>query len=57
MESGLWEINEMLQGLLNVTTKKAKFTMTMGYYEEAPVLKMKIREEFLKRLMDYVSSQ
>jgi hypothetical protein len=31
--------------------------MTMGYYEEAPVLKMKIREEFLKRLMDYVSSQ
>jgi hypothetical protein len=37
--------------------KKAKFTMTMGYYEETPVLKMKIREEFLKQLMDYVSSQ
>jgi hypothetical protein len=36
---------------------KTKFTMTMGYYEEAPVLKMKIRDELLKRLMDYVSSQ
>ena len=36
---------------------KAKFTMTMGYYEEALVLKMKIREKLLKQLMDHVSSQ
>jgi len=36
---------------------KTKITMTMGYYEEAPVLKMKIREKLLKQLMDYASSQ
>ena len=34
-----------------------RFTMTMGYYEEAPILKMKIREKLLKQLMDYVSGQ
>jgi hypothetical protein len=34
-----------------------KFTMTMGYYEEAPVLRRKIKEELLKQLMDYVSGQ
>ena len=33
---------------------KAKITMTMGYYEDAPILKMKIREELLKRLINYV---
>jgi hypothetical protein len=36
---------------------KAKLTMTMGYYEEDPILKMKIREELLMRLMDCVSNQ
>jgi hypothetical protein len=36
---------------------KAKLTMTMGYYEYAPILKMKMREELLMRLMDCVSSQ
>lgn len=36
---------------------KAKITMTIGYYEDAPILKMKIRDELLKKLMDFVSSQ
>jgi hypothetical protein len=34
---------------------KAKLTMTMGYYEEAPVLKRRIRDGSLKWLMDCVS--
>ena len=37
--------------------EKTKIVMTMGYYEDAPVLKMKIREELLKQLMDYVRSK
>ena len=32
--------------------KLTKLTMTMGYYEDTPTLKMKIREELLKQLMD-----
>ena len=36
---------------------KTKLTMTMGYYEDSPILKMKIREKLLKQLMDYASSQ
>ena len=36
---------------------KLTITMTMGYYEEVPVLKMRIKEELLKQLMDYSSSQ
>jgi hypothetical protein len=56
LKEGKWMVNK--RGIVRIGGSPfPKITMTMGYYKDAPILKMRISDRLLKQLMDYVSSQ
>jgi hypothetical protein len=53
---GKWGIGNK-RAVILVKRRGKRVTLTMGYYKDAPILKMRISDRLLKQLMDYVSSQ